>query len=105
MAARPTFIGVSKGGWLGEGSVLKDEPRAYEIVAFQERRIGFMPRSTFRWLYENSLPFNHFLIAQLNARLGRSSPLVEKRRMAETPAQVAFGLANLLNPLLNPAAD
>ena len=31
--------------------------------------------------------------------------LVEKTRMAETPAQVAFGLASLLNPLLNPAAD
>jgi CRP-like cAMP-binding protein len=25
--------------------------------------------------------------------------------MAETPAQVAFGLASLLNPLLNPSAD
>lgn len=100
-----TFIGVSKGGWLGEGSVLKDEPRPYEIVALQESRIAFMPRSTFLWLYENSLPFNHFLIAQLNARLGQFISLVEKARMAETPAQVAFGLASLLNPLLNPAAD
>ena len=35
---KPTsFIGVGTGGWFGEGSLLKDEPRRYDIVALRER--------------------------------------------------------------------
>ena len=100
-----TFIGVSRGGWLGEGSVLKGELRPYEVVALQESRLAFMPRGTFLWLYESSLSFNHFLISQLNARLSQFISVVERARMADTSAQVAFGLASLFNPLLNPSAD
>lgn len=99
-----TFIGVSRGGWLGEGSVLKSELRPYEVVALQESRIAFMPRRTFMWLYETSLSFNHFLISQLNARLGQFISVVERARMGDTSAQVAFGLASLFDPLLNPSA-
>jgi CRP-like cAMP-binding protein len=99
-----TFIGVSRGGWLGEGSVLKSELRPYEVVALQESRIAFMPRRTFMWLYDTSLSFNHFLISQLNARLGQFISVVERARMGDTSAQVAFGLASLFDPLLNPSA-
>ncbi len=99
-----TFIGVSRGGWLGEGSVLKSELRPYEVVALQDSRIAFMPRRTFMWLYDTSLSFNHFLISQLNARLGQFISVVERARMGDTSAQVAFGLASLFDPLLNPSA-
>lgn len=100
-----TFIGVSRGGWLGEGSVLKGELRPYEVVALQESRIAFVPRKTFIWLYETNLSFNHFLIAQLNARLSQFISVVERARMGDTSVQVAFGVASLFNPLLNPSAD
>ncbi|MBT2324621.1 Crp/Fnr family transcriptional regulator [Variovorax paradoxus] len=100
-----TFIGVSRGGWLGEGSLLKGELRPYEVVALQESRIAFMPRKTFIWLYESNLSFNHFLISQLNARLSQFISVVERARMGDTSVQVAFGLASLFNPLLNPSAD
>ncbi len=56
------------------------------------------------WLYETSLSFNHFLISQLNARLGQFISVVERARMGDTSAQVAFGLASLFDPLLNPSA-
>jgi CRP/FNR family transcriptional regulator, cyclic AMP receptor protein len=98
-----TFIGVSSGGWLGEGSLLKRERRPYEVVALRDSRIALMPRETFDWLYQTSLAFNHFLIRQLNARLGQFVALVESCRMQTTTAQVAISLAELFNPALCPA--
>lgn len=100
-----TFIGVSRGGWLGEGSVLKGELRPYEVVALQDSRIAFVPRKTFLWLYERNLSFNHFLIAQLNARLSQFVSLVERTRMGNSSVQVAFGVASLFNPLQNASTD
>lgn len=99
-----TFIGVSSGGWLGEGAVLKGELRPYDVVALQDTRIAFLPRASFLWLYENSLAFNHFLISQLNARLAQFILSVERSRIHTTAEQIAFGLASLLDPILNPAA-
>ena len=92
-----TFIGVAAGGWLGEGSLLKNEPRPYEVIALQETRMAFMRRETFEWLYEHSLAFNHFLVGQLNARLGQFISLMERARMHSTPELIAYALATLLN--------
>ena len=100
-----SFIGVSAGGWLGEGSLLKREQRPYEVVALRDSRIALMPLATFDWLYLNSLPFNHFLVRQLNARLGQFVALVESCRMQTTTGQVAICLAELVNPALCPASS
>lgn len=100
-----TFVGVSSGGWLGEGTVLKGECRRYEVIALRESVIALLPRATFCWLFENSLPFNHFLIAQLNARLGQFIALVERIRMYDTDKQIAFCLAGFFDPQLNPSGD
>jgi CRP/FNR family cyclic AMP-dependent transcriptional regulator len=100
-----TFIGVSAGGWLGEGALLKKEPRPYEVIALQDTRMAFMAGGTFRWLYEHSLAFNHFLIAQLNARLGQFISIVERSRMHSTPELVAYGLATLVDPRPQPHAQ
>jgi len=93
-----TLSGVSSGGWLGEGSLLKREPRPYEVIALQDTRMAFMAGNTFRWLYDHSLAFNHFLIAQLNARLGQFISIVERARMHSTPELIAYGLATLVDP-------
>jgi CRP/FNR family cyclic AMP-dependent transcriptional regulator len=31
-----TFAGIRPGGWFGEGSVLKNEPRKYDVVALRD---------------------------------------------------------------------
>jgi CRP-like cAMP-binding protein len=93
-----TFIGVAAGGWLGEGALLKKEPRRYEVTALQDTRMAFMARGTFDWLYENSFAFNHFLVMQLNARLGQFISLLERARMHSTPELIAYGLATLVDP-------
>ena len=35
------------GAWFGEGSLLKNEPRKYDVVALRESRVALMPRATF----------------------------------------------------------
>jgi CRP/FNR family transcriptional regulator, cyclic AMP receptor protein len=66
-----TFTGLSAGAWFGEGTVLKKEPRRYDMVALRDSRIALMDQATFVWLYENSVAFNRFLVVQLNERLGQ----------------------------------
>ena len=95
-----TFIGVSSGGWLGEGSMLKRELRPYAVVTLRDSWIALMPMKTFEWLFETSLAFNHFLVHQLNARLGQFVAVVESRRIQTTTAQVAVCIAGLFNPAL-----
>jgi CRP/FNR family cyclic AMP-dependent transcriptional regulator len=98
-----TFTGLLTGGWYGEGSVLKTEPRRYDVIALRDSRLAFMPRATFNWLLDNSIPFNRFLLLQLNERLGVFISLVEYDRMLDTDARVARCLAALFNPYLNPS--
>lgn len=95
-----TFIGVSSGGWLGEGALLKRELRPYEVVALRDSWVALVPLETFNWLFETSLAFNHFLVHQLNARLGQFVAVVESARIQSIKAQVAVCLAGLFNPEL-----
>lgn len=100
---KPTsFTGVPSGGWFGEGSVLKDEPRRYDIVALRDTRVACMPRATFMWLLDTSIGFNRFLILQLNERLGQFIAMVEHDRLLGPDARVASCLASLFNPVLYP---
>jgi CRP/FNR family transcriptional regulator, cyclic AMP receptor protein len=97
-----TFTGMLTGGWFGEGSLLKAETRKYDVVALRDSQLALMPRATFNWLLDNSIPFNRFLLMQLNERLGLFVSLVEFDRMLDTDARVARCLAALFNSYLNP---
>jgi CRP/FNR family cyclic AMP-dependent transcriptional regulator len=97
-----TFTGLLTGGWFGEGSLLKAETRKYDVVALRDSQLALMPRSTFNWLLDNSIPFNRFLLMQLNERLGLFISLVEYDRMLDTDARVARCLAAIFNSYLNP---
>jgi CRP/FNR family cyclic AMP-dependent transcriptional regulator len=97
-----TFTGIGAAGWFGEGSLLKSEPRKYDIVALRDTRMAWMPRSTFDWLLSASIAFNRFLLLQLNERLGQFIGLVEYERMLEPDARVARCLAEMFNPRLYP---
>jgi len=97
-----TFTGVGPGGWFGEGSLLKNEARKYDIVALRDTRMAWMPRLTFDWLLSGSIAFNRFLLMQLNERLGQFIGLVEYERLLEPDARVARCLAEMFNPHLYP---
>ncbi len=97
-----SLVGVPSGGWFGEGSVLKNEARQYDVIALRDTRIALMNRPAFLWLFENSVVFNRFLVRQFNERLGQFIALVEYDRMLNAPARVARSIAWLFNPTLCP---
>src|ERR1700682_4730951 len=88
-----TFTGLTRGGWFGEGSLLKDKTRKYDVVTLRESRVAYMPRATFEWLLGSSIEFNRFLLMQLNERLGQFIAMVEYERLLEPDARVARSLA------------
>jgi CRP-like cAMP-binding protein len=97
-----TFTGVTSGGWFGEGSLLKDRTRKYDVVTLRESRVAYMPRATFEWLLDTDIGFNRFLLMQLNERLAQFIAMVEHERLLDPDARVARSLAGLYNPVLYP---
>jgi CRP-like cAMP-binding protein len=97
-----TFTGLPTGGWFGEGSLLKDEPRRYDVVALRDSHVAYMPKATFMRLLDSSIEFNRFLIVQLNERLAQFIAMVEYDRLLGPDARVARCLAAMFNPHLYP---
>jgi CRP/FNR family transcriptional regulator, cyclic AMP receptor protein len=100
-----SFTGLTAGAWFGEGTVLKREPRRYDVVALRDSRLALMDRSAFFWLYENSAAFNRFLVTQLNERLGQFIAFVEYGRTLDATARLARSIASLFNPILYPDSN
>ena len=97
-----TFTGVTSGGWFGEGSLLRDTTRKYDIGVLRNSRVALVPRATFQWLLDSDIAFNRFLLMQLNERLAQFIAMVENQRLLEPDARVARSLAALFNPVLYP---
>ena len=100
-----SFTGIAAGGWFGEGSVLKDEPRRYDMVALRDSRIACMRRETFHWLLDHNIAFNRFVINQINERLGLFIGLLESHRLLDADARVARTMAALFHPVLQPGIE
>lgn len=99
-----TLAGMRAGGWFGEGSILKKEPRQYDLVALRDVKLAMMSSATFFWLFENSVGFNRFLVKQFNERIGQFIALVEFDRSLDATGKVARNIAWLCNPVLVPRA-
>jgi CRP-like cAMP-binding protein len=97
-----TFTGVPPGAWFGEGTLLKREPYRYNIQALRRSTVAGLPIGTFHELLDTSLPFNRFVLRQLNERLGQFIAAVEIDRLDDTDSRVARGLAALFHPVLYP---
>lgn len=97
-----TFTGFTEGGWFGEGSLMKNEMRRYDVIALRDSDVAYMPRATFMWLLDSSIDFNRFLLTQLNERLAHFIGMVEYDRLLGPDGRVARCLAALFNPTLAP---
>jgi CRP/FNR family transcriptional regulator, cyclic AMP receptor protein len=97
-----TFTGIPAGGWVGEGSLLRTEPRRYGVIALRDTRLALMPRSTFERLLDTNIGFNRYLLAQLNERLAQFIAVLEYERLLDTDARIARSLGELFNPILYP---
>ena len=97
-----TFTGVPPGGWFGEGTVLKREAYRYNIQALRRSIVAGIGVETFHWLSGRSIPFNRFVMQQLNERLGQFIAAREIDRLADPDERVARSLAALFHPILYP---
>ncbi|MBN9368125.1 MAG: Crp/Fnr family transcriptional regulator [Comamonadaceae bacterium] len=97
-----TFTGVPPGGWFGEGTAVKREPYRYNIQALRRSVVAGLPIDTFHWLLDHSIPFNRFVMNQLNERLGQFIAAREIDRLGSPDVRVARSLAALFNPVLYP---
>lgn len=97
-----TYAGLPASIWFGEGSLLKAEPRQYDVLALRPTQVAMLNRASFTWLYENSVAFNRLLVRLLNERLGQFIALVEHDRTLDSAGKVARSLAWLFNPVLSP---
>lgn len=89
------FLGVPDGEWFGEGSAMKLEPRRYDVIALRDTELFCLPRANFNELLANCLPFNHFLVAHLNKRLGQAMTIIEAGRLRSPEQRVALYLSRI----------
>ena len=97
-----TFTGVPPGGWFGEGTLIKREAYRYNIQALRRSVVAGLSVETFHWLLGRSIPFNRFVMQQLNERLGQFIAAREIDRMSDPDVRVARSLAALFHPVLYP---
>jgi CRP-like cAMP-binding protein len=97
-----TFTGLPPGGWFGEGTLLKREFYRYNIQALRRSVVAGLPIETFHLLLESSIPFNRFVLNQLNERLGQFIAAREVDRLTDPDLRVARNLAALFHPTLYP---
>ena len=100
-----SYAGIPAGGWFGEGSLLKTEPRRYDVIALRDTRVACLKRETFRWLLDHSIAFNHAIIEQINERLAQFIGLLESERLHDTDTRVARSLSIMFNPVLYPGQN
>jgi len=97
-----TYAGLPPGAWFGEGTLLKREPYRYNIEALRKSTVAGLPIEVFHRLLERSIPFNRFVMLQLNERLGQFIAAREIDRSNQPDARVARSLAALFHPVLYP---
>ncbi|MBT9598355.1 MAG: Crp/Fnr family transcriptional regulator [Vitreoscilla sp.] len=97
-----TFTGVPPGAWFGEGTLLKREPYRYNIETLRKSTVAGLPVDTFHDLLARSIPFNRFVLNQLNERLGQFIAARETDRLNDPDTRVARNLAALFHPVLYP---
>jgi len=93
---RSGFLGIPGGEWFGEGSVMKNRPRPYDVVALRDTELMCLPRALFEELYATSLPFNLALNDQLNMRLGQAMYAIETMRLRSPEERVAVYLGRIM---------
>ena len=97
-----TYTGIPPGAWFGEGTLLKREVYRYNIEALRKSTVAGLPIEVFWRLLERSIPFNRFVMTQLNERLGQFIAAREIDRNNQPDARVARSLAALFHPVLYP---
>ena len=93
---RQGFLGIPGGEWFGEGSVMKQSPRLYDVIALRDSELLCLPRNLFEELRSSQLKFAQALNEWLNMRLGQAMVILESMRLRTTEQRVAMYLGRTL---------
>jgi CRP/FNR family cyclic AMP-dependent transcriptional regulator len=74
------FLALTGGEWFGEGTVLRDEPCRYEVVALRPTELLCIPRDVFLDLVDTSLAFNRAVLGHMGNRLAQAMAIIEAQR-------------------------
>ncbi len=96
--AETTLYCMREGEWGGDGSLLKKEMRRYDLRALTAAHICLIPAQTFEALRHASIPFNHFLLEIMNARMGAFVTMLAASRLLGPELRVARGLLMVASP-------
>ena len=97
-----TITGVPPGPSFRERTLLKHEVYRYNIEVLRKSVVAGLPAATFDWLLERSIPFNRYVMDQLNERLGQFIAARQIDRLGDPDTRVARSLAALFHPVLYP---
>lgn len=92
---RADFLGVATGDWFGEGAVLKNEPRRYQVFALRDTELLCLPSAAFHALFASSVAFNQFLVRCLNLRVSQAMAVIEAGRTRSPEHRIALALSPL----------
>lgn len=90
--AETTLYCLREGEWGGDGSLLKNEMRRYDLRALTSTHICRIPVQTFNTLRNESIAFNHYLTDIMNARMGAFVTMLVASRLLKPEVRVARGL-------------
>jgi CRP/FNR family transcriptional regulator, cyclic AMP receptor protein len=93
---RQGYLGIPGGEWFGEGSVMKNDPRRYDVVALRDSELLCLPRAEFEELRSTNLKFNQAIAEQLNMRLAQAMAIIETFRLRTPEQRVAMYMGRLL---------
>jgi len=88
------LIALSAGEWFGEGCVIDDIPRPYEVLALREKtRLLCIPRHTFSFMLSSNVHFAQGVLQHSNRRLSQAISLLEATRVSSLEQRVALILS------------
>jgi CRP-like cAMP-binding protein len=90
-----SFVGLGSGAWFGEGTILKNEARQYNVVALRASELVCVPRAVFETLLRESMAFNRYLIDELNRKLGLAMTIIQSGRTGSARQRLALTLSRL----------
>lgn len=92
---RSDFLGVAEGEWFGEGAVLKNELRRYQVEALRDTELLCLPTTAFHHLQSSNLAFNQSLVGCMNLRLSQAMAMIEAGRTRSPEQRIALSLSRL----------
>ena len=94
--------GQLSGSWFGEGTLIRQKPRAADVIALRNCKLALMPLDIFQWLRKTQPTFNDFLLQQITERLHWFMGKHVDHALLGFDAHVARALCGLLHNLHNP---